>query len=185
MKLKLKHGLLPVASVAALALVPTLSSAQPLEPSGIYLGGGIAYSRIDSENFPGSTDDLEDERTSWKGIVGMQVNPYLAIEGQYIDFRTAQQGPARIDIDGWTAGAVLSAPLHERLSIYGKAGALFWDADGRFGPIRSSDDGTDFTYGAGVRVGLMPALDLRIEYERFEMNDVDVDLASANLVFRF
>lgn len=183
--MKLKHKLLPVASVAAMALVPTLAMAQPVDRSGIYLGGGIGYSRIDSENFPGNTSDLKDERTSWKGIVGMQVNQYLAIEGQYIDFRTAEQGAARIDIDGWTAGAVLSMPVHERVAIYGKAGALFWDADGRFGPIRTSDDGTDFTYGAGVRLGLMPALDLRIEYERFEMNDVDVDLASANVVFNF
>ena len=183
--MKLNKNLLSAAALATLVSLPGLAAAQSNDNSGIYLGGGAAYNRINSQDFPDSTGDVEDSRVSYKGIVGINLSPNFALEGQYIDFGTAKDGANQIKADGWTAGAVLGMPLTEWLSLYGKAGALFWDADGRFANVRGSDDGTDFTYGAGVKLGLGSVVDLRFEYERFEMNNTDVDMASANLVFNF
>lgn len=183
--MKLNKNLLPVAALGAMVMMPALASAQSNDASGLYLGGGVGYNRIESQDFPSSTDDVKDSRVSYKGIVGINLSPNFALEGQYINFGTAKDGANQVKADGWTAGAVVSLPLVDWFSVYGKAGALFWDADGRFASVRSGDDGTDFTYGAGARFDLNDAVDFRVEYERFELNDTDMDMASANIVFKF
>lgn len=176
--------------LVALLASPLLAQAQDLRPKpGLYLGGGIGYNRIESEDIPNSDDDFSDSQVAYKGIAGIRLGPVLAIEGQYIDFGTAEDGDNRIDASGWTADAVLTLPLTERINPYGKVGALFWEADGRSQgvtpPIRASEDGTDLTYGVGVNIGITEMLAFRAEYERFALEDTDVDLGSANLTFSF
>ncbi len=183
--MKSNKGLLPVAALGALMALPVVSYAQDANSSGIYLGGGAGYNRIESQDFPNSNDDVEDSRVSYKGIIGARLSPVFSVEGQYINFGTAEDGANQVKADGFTAGVVADIPVSEWFSPYAKAGALFWDADGRFSNVRSSDDGTDFTYGVGARFGLSQALDLRFEYERFELNDTSIDMASANLQFNF
>lgn len=165
-------------------LLPQLAAAQSPGP-GLYLGGGIGYNRIEGEDFTGDGDKFEDDRVSYKGIAGIKLGDMLSLEGQYIDFGTAEDGDNRVDADGWTAGAVLEIPLTQNFAAYGKAGALFWDAKGRFANVRADDDGTDPFYGVGARFALSQNLALRIEYERFELNDTDIDMASANVLFHF
>ncbi len=182
------RGLLIV--LTALLASPLLVHAQDLRPKpGLYLGGGIGYNRIESEDIPNSDDDLSDSQVAYKGIAGIRLGTILAIEGQYIDFGTAEDGDNRIDASGWTADAVLTLPLTERINPYGKIGALFWEADGRSQgvtpPISSNEDGTDLTYGVGVNFGITEMIALRAEYERFALEDTDVDLGSANITFSF
>ncbi|MFA5940597.1 MAG: porin family protein [Sinimarinibacterium sp.] len=181
----------PTAGAALLALVAALAPAgvqaatSPLDEPGLLLGGGIGYHRINSEDFPEDGDDLKDERVGYKGIAGVHLSEIFSIEGQYIDFGTAEDGDNRVDASGWTAGATLKVPVFPRIYPYAKAGALFWDADGRSAAINASDNGTDFTYGVGVQFNLTDFLQLRTEYERFELSDTGVDMGSANLVFSF
>lgn len=183
--MKTAKTLVPLAALGALALLPAAASAGVPEEPGIYLGGGVGYDRIEGEDFTGGGDEFEDERVTYKGIAGFRVNRIFSIEGQYIDFGTAEDGDNRVSADGWTAGGVVTLPMFEYVHPYAKAGALMWDADGRFAGVRGSDDGTDFTYGVGARFSMTDRLGLRLEYERFEMSDVDVDMASANLTFDF
>lgn len=166
------------------SLLPTLASAQGPGP-GLYAGGGIGYNRIEGEDFTGGDDDFKDERVSYKGVAGLKLGDMLSLEGQYIDFGTAEDGDSRVEADGWTAGAVLEVPLMQNFAVYGKGGALFWDAEGRFANVRADDDGTDPFYGVGARFALNPHLALRLEYERFELNDADIDMASTSLLFHF
>lgn len=190
----------PAALVGVLALAPLTAGAQSMDDPeydepGIYLGGGVGYNRIETQEFPNDDDDIEDSRVSYKGIAGFRVNRVLSFEGQYIDFGTAEDGENNLKADGWTVGAVLTLPLSPYINPYAKAGALIWDADGTsVNPdtpisnptlIKSSDDGTDFTYGVGVNFDLPGNLALRTEYERFELSDTSVDMGSANLIFNF
>lgn len=180
--------IIPFAALGTLVMWPFAATAAVPEQSGIYLGGGIGYDRIEGEDFTGSGDDLDDSRVAYKGLAGFRLNRMLAIEGQYIDFGTAEDGDNRVSADGWTAGAVLTVPMFEYVNPYAKAGVLFWDSDSRFPggvPPSRSDDGSDFTYGVGARFSMTDNLGLRLEYERFEMNDIDVDMASANIQFDF
>lgn len=177
---------IPLAALGSLALLPFAAAAAgvPDQP-GIYLGGGVGYDRIEGEDFTGNGDDLEDSRVAYKGLAGFRLNRVFAIEGQYINFGTAEDGDNRVKADGWTAGAVATLPMFEYVNPYAKAGMLFWNADGRFSGVSASDDGSDFTYGVGARFSMTDNLGLRVEYERFEMNDIDVDMASANIQFDF
>ena len=86
---------------------------------------------------------------------------------------------------GFTAGGVFEAPVTRFVHPYGKAGTLFWDADGQFNNVNRSDTGIDFTYGAGLRFILGPRVDVRTEYERFEFQDSNVHTISAMLQFNF
>ena len=183
--MKSMKSLLPVAALGALVAMPMASFAQDAGSSGIYLGGGVGYNRIESQDFPNSNDDLEDSRVSYKGLVGLQLSPNFALEGQYINFGTAEDGANQVKVNGFTAGVVADLPLTEWFSPYAKAGALFWEADGRFSGVNANDDGTDFTYGVGARLGLSDNVDFRLEYERFELSDTEIDMASANLQFNF
>ncbi|MGB0218542.1 MAG: outer membrane beta-barrel protein [Sinimarinibacterium flocculans] len=174
--------------LAAAFCVPA-AQAQTNPDGGFYLGGGIGYNRVESRDFPNDDDELEDDHVGYKGIIGVRVSDVFSIEGQYIDFGTSEDGNNEVEADGWTAGVLVALPIFEVVKPYAKAGALFWDADGRTGLgtqlTSGSDDGTDFTYGVGLRFDFTEAVALRTEYERFALDEIDVDLASANLAFSF
>lgn len=178
-----------IVPTAVLALPFAAAQADVRPQPGLYLGGGIGYNRLESEEIPNSDDELTDDHVGYKGIAGIRLGPVLSIEGQYVDFGTAEDGDNEVDASGWTAGATVMLPLTERINPYGKVGALFWEVDGRSAgvtpPLRVSEDGTDFTYGVGVAFGLTESLALRTEYERFELDETNVDLGSANLTFSF
>lgn len=172
------------ALVGSGTLIPQLAAAQSADP-GLYLGGGAGYNRVEGEDFTGDGDEFKDDRVSYKGIAGLKLGQHFSLEGQYLNFGTAEDGDNRVDADGWTAGGVFELPMTQNFSVYGKGGALFWDAEGRFANVSADDDGTDPFYGVGARFALSQHLALRLEYERFELNDTDIDMASANLLFHF
>lgn len=153
--------------------------------NGAYLGGGIGYGRINGEDYTNTNGDLSKSRVSWKALVGTKVNSILSVEGQYIDFGAANRSSDRIQATGWTAGVVLELPLETSITPYGKIGALFWETDSSFNNISRNEDGTDLTVGLGLRFMLSPHLALRTEYERFEMDNTDIDNLSLNVQFNF
>lgn len=152
--------------------------------AGFYLGGGAGYNRLNGEDYTGNNSDVDDQRLTYKGFGGFRLNPIVSLEAQYVDFGTNENGDNRVDAHGVTAGAVFEAPLRY-VRPYAKALALFWDADSQFSGVRRTESGTDFAYGAGARFVLSPRLDLRAEYERFELNQNRVGNLSATLQFNF
>lgn len=152
---------------------------------GGFLGGGVGYYRIDEQDFLEEDEDLDDNRVSWKAFTGLEFTRMLALEVAYIDFGELSEGAAELDASGWTAAGILALPLTDNFAPYVKAGQLFWDADASVGPLSSSDDGNDFFYGVGGRFSLNEWTDIRLEYERFDFDDVEVDMASVNLQFSF
>lgn len=177
-----------VALLAVLAALPLCASAGPAPLNanpGFYFGGGAGYNRLNGEDYTGSGDNLNDKRMTYKGLAGFRLNPNVSLEGQYLDFGTAEDGDNRVDAHGVTAGVVVEAAGPRYLHPYAKAGVLFWDADSRFSNVSRNDDGTDFTYGAGVRFVANSRLDFRTEYERFEFNDNRVGNLTATLQFNF
>ncbi len=151
----------------------------------IYIGGGAGYGRVNGEDFTNSNGDLTKNRVSWKALAGIKFNPMVSIEGQYIDFGASNRSSDRVKASGWTTDLVLDVPVTPFVTPYAKAGALMWKTDNRFNSISRDDNGTSFTYGAGVRFRLAENLDLRAEYERFRMDQTHVDSASAILQFNF
>ena len=193
MKLKLK--ITPVAAhLGRCALLATLSS-MPLPAMadydtdrshpGLYLGGGAGLNSLNGEDYTAANNDVTDDQVSYKGIVGFRVNSNVSLEAGYVDFGTAQDGNNHVQAHGFTLGGVLEVPALQFVHPYAKAGFLFWDADSQFSAIQQNDTGSDFTYGAGLRFILGDTVDVRTEYDRFEMDRNNVNTISVALQFNF
>lgn len=177
-----------LAAFTALAAFPLGASAGHNSPRpGFYLGGGAGLNSLEGEDYTGpSGNRVEDEKVSYKGFAGFRVNHILSLEATYIDFGTAEGGGNRVNADGFIFGGVFEAPMTPHFHPYAKAGGLIWDSNSRFGVSAPfNDDGTDFTYGIGARLILGRNVDIRTEYERFELNLNDVHTISAMLQFNF
>lgn len=180
-------GLTLFAALAALPLSAVAATDGSRAQPGLYLGGGVGYDKYEGEDFSGNinNDGIEDERVTYKGVLGLRLSQVLSLEAQYIDFGTSEDGNNVVDARGVTAGVVLHIPVFKYVNPYVKAGALFWDTDASFNNIARDDTGNDFTYGAGLRFAVAPRLDIRAEYEGFELDEADIDHISAIVQFNF
>ncbi|TVP59234.1 MAG: porin [Halomonadaceae bacterium] len=181
---------LPLLAFALLLLPPAASSAPQAqnwaEPAlHGFVGGGVGYYRVEDEDFLDEDDDLDDDRFSWRVFAGAEFNRMFSAQVDYIDFGASDDGDARLDVDGWTISGAAAFPINEFFAPYAKVGQLFWDSDREFGPTTVSDDGNDFFWGLGARFTVTPNVDLRLEYERFEIDNTDLDMGSASIQFRF
>lgn len=176
--------------LASLALLPSAAWSQGTfqQPDGEvrpYLGAGLGYYRLNDSNFLDENERLKDDRYAWRVFGGVDFFRFLALEVGYLDFAEASRGATSMDVDGWTAAVVGAIPLTDTFAITGKVGNFWWDADKRAGPVRRSHSGDDMFYGIGARFSLTPRTDLRLEYDRYDVDDIDLDTASLNLQYRF
>ncbi|MCC5856610.1 MAG: outer membrane beta-barrel protein [Ectothiorhodospiraceae bacterium] len=153
-------------------------------PQG-YIGGGVGYYRLNDEDFLDEDERFKDDRWSWKVFAGVQFNRVLSAELGYTDFGKTSRGPFSADASGWSLAGTAALPVTPNFAPYAKLGQLFWDADLEAGPVSTSRDGNDMFYGVGARFALSHNLDLRMEYERFALDDTDLDMGSLNLQLRF
>ncbi|WP_348672450.1 outer membrane beta-barrel protein [uncultured Abyssibacter sp.] len=174
--------------LAATLCAPAALAQTDFDPYG-YVGADIGYFRVESEDFPEDDDNVEDSRTSYRLRVGGRFAPVIGIEGGYVDFGDYEDGAVDYTADGLTLAGVLYIPLGERASLYGKLGELFWDAEataeGAVGSVSRETDGEDVFYGVGANLPLGEVVALNIGYERYALDDVDVDLAAIGLDLQF
>ena len=166
----------------AVALGAAAFGAQAAEPTGFYAGVGVGQSIIDEKPY------ADDEDTGYQVFGGYQAHPNFGVELAYTDFGEVdlEGTPGKLEADTFSLVAVGTVPFTEKFSGYAKAGFHSWDAEARIpGLGRIDDDGTDPTYGLGVQYRFTDNIALRGEYSRFEMDDVDVDLAQVQLRYDF
>lgn len=177
-----------------------------------YIGGniGIATANIDEEKItrnltnPSYTDDEED--LGYKLFAGYQFNKYFALEGGYFNLGkfdyalSTATGTAEgnIRIMGVNLDAVATLPVTEDFSVFARAGANYARAKDSFsstGNISFPDTDpkkTDlnFKFGAGLQYAITDALGIRLEAERYRIDDAvgnigDIDLFSLGLTYKF
>ncbi len=153
--------------------------------AGIYVGAGVGYYRINDDDFLDEDDRLKDNRGAYRVYAGFEAGRVFAIEGAYTDFAKTSDGLASMELSGLSAAVLINIPLLPTIAPYGKLGMMSWDRKRSFGSLSSSDDGSDVFYGLGARFALSYNLDLRLEYERYAIDDMDLDMASINLQYRF
>lgn len=169
------------ASVLALALGTLSLGAQAAEPTGFYAGAGVGQAMVD-ESF------VDDEDVGYQVFGGYQFNSYFGVEAAYTDFGAVDLSGnvGKLEADTWSLVAVGTLPFTDKFSGYAKAGFHSWDAEVSAPGIgRADDDGTDPTYGLGLQYRFNDTVALRGEYSRFELDDVDVDLAQVQVRFDF
>ena len=181
------HSLLLVASLAA-------PGAALAADNGFYLGLASADASSDYELGPAAAGDADDDR-GFKGIVGFRPLDSFAIEANYVDLGEARvplsiacvQTPcpneAAIDSQAVSVSVVgmFALPL---VDLFGRVGYARWDSELTSVLGSAERDGSDATYGAGAQVRL-GSFALRLEYERFQFDDDDVDLTSIGFTYTF
>ena len=168
-------------TLLALALGATALGAQADERPGFYLGAGAGQAMIDD-------GALDDEDTAFSGFGGYQFNRYFGLEAGYADFgETEPLGSAgpRLEADAAYLVAVGTVPFTDSFSGYAKAGISDWNVDTSIAGFVGDDNGNDPTYGLGLQYRFTDHVALRGGYDRFEIDDSEVDLAQLQLRFDF
>lgn len=214
MKVYKSHCALALTTIAVLS-TPISVMAQD---SGLYIGinGGQARAKLDEkrivsdlleDGFTTTEFTNDDRHVSYKGFLGYEFNKYFALEGGYFDLgnfdfsaRTAPPGrlTGNIELDGFNLDAVLSWPLSDQFSIFGRVGANHAKATDRFAgtgavnvlePERNKR-ATNLKAGVGLQFNFTPSFGMRLEAERYRVDDAvgnrgDIDVATIGLLYRF
>lgn len=189
------------------------------DDSGWYVGGNIGQSRakIDDARITeqlvgiGPASVADDNRdTGYKIFGGYQYNKNFAVEAGYFDLGqfgytatipapTAGTLVGRIRLKGVNIDAVGILPITEKFSAFGRVGLNYAQARDNFvntgfvpapaNPNPSKKD-TNYKFGAGLQYDFTPSLGMRLEAERYRINDAvgnrgDIDMYSLGLVYRF
>jgi len=179
MKLKL------AAAVAALS-VATVPAAFADENAGWYLGGGIGQFNAQIDDFDevdNTVDDWDNDDTAYKLFGGYRLNKVLAFELDYINLGEpsgAVVPGVNLDaaVDGFAPYVVATLPLGNFFEVYARLGYFFYDAtlgvenefDNR---VEFDEESEDVVYGAGVGANIGEKLNIRFEYEKFDLEGLD------------
>jgi hypothetical protein len=179
-------------ALVGLAFAPLAATAD----SGFYIGGSLGGATLEAEFDPNDIpvpdlpSSIDEDDTAYKIFAGYRFDlPVidLGVEAGYVNF-----GEPEVDILGeelvldptgvnlWGV-ASLDAGI---IDVFAKVGYIMWDIEADFLGESISDDGTDIGYGLGVSFGLGP-VEIRGEYELYDIEDADVSMLSLGIVFRF
>lgn len=181
----------PVVSLLAVSLLALSGTAYAGSDSGVYVGASVGSAQLNyQEDDPDFGDiDFDDDDTAYKIFAGYNFGLIplvdLAVEGAYVDFGNFSGdvggvGGNDLDVTGWTGAGLVGFKLGP-VGIFGKAGAIKWDSDS---DVFGGDDGTDPLYGAGARITLF-SFQVRAEYERYDLDNVDIDYFSVGAAYTF
>lgn len=213
MKFARKSGTLGLAVLAALA-----SQFAVADDAGWYVGANVGQSRAKIDN-PRITAQLlgagftttsltnNNRDTGYKLFGGYRINKNFALEGGYFNLGrfgyVATTTPAgtlsgNIKLQGLNLDGVGTLPLSEKFSVFGRLGLNYAQARDSFagtGAIivnnpNPSKNQVNYKFGAGLQYDLTEALAMRLEAERYRINDAvgnkgDIDLYSLGLIYRF
>lgn len=170
------------AAIAALTLSTTAVAAD--DGKGFYLGGGVGEFQLDIDDFDdveATVDNYRSDDTAWKAFVGYRQNKYLGFELAYVNFGSPEDEIlpdtfVEVETDGFAPYIVGTLPIGA-FELFAKAGYLVYDTDARvttpLGSTVVKDSGDDFTWSAGAGVTLFDTFNLRLEYEMFDIEEVD------------
>ena len=210
----------PRLQLLALAMLATpWAQAQEFSNNtGMYMGisAGEAKTHIDQNRIAQgllgaglTTDSFTADRrdTGYKVFLGLPIHPNWAVEAGYFDLGRfgfaanttptgSLTGSARIK--GLNLDLVGTLPITERWSLLGRVGAAYAQTQDNFngsGAVTVIDPSprkreTNYKYGFGTQYAFTPALSMRLEAERYRVNDAvgsrgNVNLISLGLVYRF
>jgi opacity protein-like surface antigen len=173
------------AAVAALSLA-TVPAAFADENSGWYLGGGLGQFNAQIDDVDEVDDTIEgwdESDDTYKLFAGYRVNPFLSFELDYINLGEPSGAVVpgfNVDsaVDGFAPYVIGTIPIGKWFEVYGRLGYFFYDAtvgveDELGGRAEFDEESEDLVYGAGIGLNLMERLNIRFEYEKFDLEGLD------------
>jgi OmpA-OmpF porin, OOP family len=210
MKLASASGTLGLAALAAFASPFALADDSAGWYGGLNIGqsqAAIDDARITGSLGAGSTITDDDRDTGYKLFGGYKLNRNFAIEGGYFDlgkFGFTATVPAgtlsgNIRLKGLNLDAVGILPINQKFSAFGRVGLNYAEARDSFSstgtvPVLTNTNpskrDTNYKFGAGLQYDFTQSLGMRLEAERYRINDAvgnkgDIDLFSVGLIYRF
>lgn len=161
-----------------------------------YIGAGAGQSRFDTDCATGLSCD--DSDSAWKVYGGLEMNEYISMEAGYVDLGKARAsvpgfaGAADIEVNGPTVQMVGTFVVSPSFTFLGKGGfgILHTEVDGA-GFARQDTD-LEWMLGLGAQYNFTKSLGMRAEWERYfnvgdrsETGDINIDLLTVGLVFKF
>lgn len=175
-----------LAALISIAMASAAHAQSQEEVSGFYAGGGFGQfnaSIDDIDDVDDTADNWDEDDTAYKIFGGYRVNRFLAFELDYINLGEPSGAVVpgfNLDasVDGFAPYVVGTLPLGQYFEVYARAGYYFYDAtvgveselDDR---VEFDEESEDFVYGAGVGANLGEKLNLRLEYEKFDLEGLD------------
>lgn len=224
--------ILPAALFAGLALPGLLLSGTA--SADAWFGVGVGSVRFESDlgdlgllpQIQGDVDaidpDFGSSDVSFQVVAGYRFNRWIGVELGYVDLGEAEQfyalpelcevprgcqsreWAATVEPWAWQGWLVGFYPVSERVELYAKAGALFWDADykgiepnaaivpnnpelpARNEVVKFDDDGTDVAFALGLDLKTPSAISLRTEFAWYDLDDTDAAWTlSATAIYNF
>jgi opacity protein-like surface antigen len=177
---------LVAAMAASMAVAAAAHAQEPTETSGFYLGGGIGQFNAgidDVDQIDNTVDNWKDDDTAYKLFAGYRLNRYLGFEVAYVNLGEPSGDVVpgfnvQSAIDGFAPYVVGTIPLGRFFELYGRAGYYFYDAttattDTLDNRVEFKEDSQDFVYGGGLGFNLGEKFNVRAEYERFDIKNLD------------
>jgi len=199
---------------------------------GFYVVGAIGQSRVHDDisrsDFPGADSFSHDTQdTAYKFQVGYQLSENFALEGGYVDLgkssvkastylpdpRVTNELTGNWQASGLTFAGVLTLPINEGLSIFGKLGVINAKVESKISvatyggifplvmpnppnprvqTISESSTNIKPSFGIGARYDFGNGVGIRGEIERFnnlgdddKTGEADVDLYSIGVTYNF
>lgn len=151
-----------------------------------YVGAGVGLSNVDEFG-------IDEDDTGFKLFGGYHFNEFFGVEAAYVDLGELEEasiagGPlTELEVDGFSLAAVGRYPITNAVSIHGKAGVYFWDADivGSIAPQFNDDSDNDIFFGAGISYRFYERFTVIGEWERYDIDDFDIDLLSIGVSYSF
>jgi len=173
-----------------------------------YVGGETTYRSVIPE-FDSLIDDdsdsfeYQDAASSSSLYGGYQQNEYFSFQVEYQDeislgidsiFASSslwfpEANAADFDSNALLLSGISSYQLNDHGTLYLKGGVFNWEVESDLFDI--NDDrlqqtrGTDIFFGLGANYDLNTRFGISAEWERFQMEEDDIDLLSTKLKFKF
>lgn len=184
MNLKLSAAIATIIGCGALA--PAAYSQTQEEVAGFYVGGGVGQfnAQIDDvDDVDGTVDEWDADDTAYKFFAGYRVNRFLGFELAYLNLGepSGQVVPgvnADASVDGFAPYVVGTIPLGPYFEVYGRLGYFLYDAtvgveDNFDNRVEFDEESEALVWGGGIGANIGEKFNVRFEYERFDLENVD------------
>jgi hypothetical protein len=142
----------------------------------------------------GETFRIDASDTGYKGFVGYRVFKFFGAELAYTDLGTFED---TVGGDSFKASGELVAlygmgllPITPMFDIFGKLGGARWETTsesiiGGIGSEKMDRSGNDVVYGVGLQFSIIKLIAIRAEWEKFKLDDQDLNYVSLGVQIQF
>ena len=178
----MKNGITAALLLSGLAAT---AAAQADEESGFYAGAGVGVFDVridDFDDIDATIDDYDSDDTAWKVFGGWRMTKNFAAEVAYVNLGSPDDEilpdlTLTTETDGFAPYLVGTLPIGDWFELFAKAGYYWYETevqvDTPIGSASDSESDSTFTWTAGVGFNFFEHINVRLEYEQFDIDQVD------------